>query len=74
MKERLFVRLEMWVKEGEDGNAEVRYDYSLPKIDSDMIIKLYQLLIETLCDEISSLDGAEKLLNLKVDVEYEDKS
>ena len=72
-KEELFVKLEMWVKEGEDGGVTgVRYNYSLPKVDSDMVVELYQLLIETLCNEISTLEGSERLLNMDIEVDYED--
>ena len=72
-REHLFVKLEMWVKEEEDGGVTgVRYNYSLPKVDSDMVVELYQLLIETLCNEISTLEGAERLLNMDTEVDYED--
>ena len=62
--EHLFTRLEMWVSEEEDGKLGIRYDYSLPKIEDELTVQLYRILIETLCNEISSLEGAENLLDM----------
>ena len=65
----LFVRLEMWL-EKEDGEIKgVSYNYSLPKIDNELTVELYKLLIETLCNEISTLEGAENLLSLEFEAE-----
>ena len=65
-KEQLFVKLRMWAEIDDDGGiAEVRYKYTLPKIDSDLVVELYRMFFETLCDEISTLEGVEKLLSRK---------
>jgi hypothetical protein len=62
-KEHLFIRLEMWVEEGEDGDpCGVRYAYTLPSIDSELIIDLYSMFIESFCNELAKLSGAEKVL------------
>lgn len=62
-KEHLFIKCEMWVEEGEDGQPKgVRYAYKLPDVDNDMIIDLYKMFFETLCSEIAQIDGAERIL------------
>jgi hypothetical protein len=63
VKEQLFVKLKMWAEIDDDGSiANVRYKYKLPKIDSDLVIELYGIFLETLCGRIATLEGSEKLM------------
>jgi len=77
-KEHLFVRLEMWVEENEEGQpCGVRYSYDLPDIENEMIMDLYKIFLESLCSEIAQVKGAENILDLLVireEKDYENKS
>ena len=62
MAEELFVKLRMWAEIDDDGSiANVRYKYKLPKIDSDLVIELYGIFLNTLCGQLASLEGSENL-------------
>jgi hypothetical protein len=64
-KEHLFIKCEMWVEEGEDGQPKgIRYSYKLPDVYNDMIIELYKTFLETLCAEIAKLEGATEILGI----------
>ncbi len=62
-KEELFIKLKMWAEIDDDGSiANVRYKYKLPNIDSDLVIELYGIFLETLCGRIATLEGSDKLI------------
>ncbi|MHA2344736.1 MAG: hypothetical protein ACXADW_23010 [Candidatus Hodarchaeales archaeon] len=73
-EEELFVKIRMWAEINDDGSiANVRYKYKLPKIDSDLVLELYGIFLETLCGEIATLEGSEKLLEKAETVEEIDE-
>ncbi len=72
-KEELFLKLEMWAEIEEDGSiAGVRHKYKLPKVESDLVVELYGIFFETLVGALSVLEGAERLLELRVGTEEEE--
>ena len=72
-KEELFIKLKMWAEIDDDGSiVGVRHKYTLPTIDSDLVVELYGIFFETLCNGLSVLEGSEKLLDLKVDMTNKD--
>ncbi len=69
-KEELFLKLRLWAEIDDVGSiAGVRYKYKLPKMDSDLVVELYRIFFETLCEEMSTLEGLENLLATKVEEE-----
>jgi hypothetical protein len=72
-EEELFIKLRLWAEIDDDGSiASVRYKYKVPVIDSDLVVELYGIFFETLCDRLSTLEGSEKLLGWKVDTTNDD--
>jgi hypothetical protein len=73
-KEELFIQVKMWVEKDEDDEVvKVRLKSKLPQIDSELVVELYRIFFEGLCDEISTLDGAEHLVGAIGVFEEEDE-
>lgn len=67
MNEELIIDCKVWLVEDDEGEQSLKFSYTLPEIDSEDILEIYQVFFETLCEMIAEREGAAALVGACVE-------